>query len=117
MSFTSIIVHFMITYTLYTLTNWISKIQSKPVYIRFLSRFFVTDGTFLTKLHDKRNDFDFHIVNLPEICSNIPESPAYGVYISQLIRYARACSSCVDFIDRGRQLTKKLVSQGYALEN
>ena len=47
---------------------------------------------------------------------NIPESPAYGVYISQLIGYARACSSYGDFIDRRRLLTKKRVDQGYTLE-
>ena len=44
-----------------------------------------------------------------------PESPAYGVYTSKLIRYARACSSYGDFIDTGRLLTKKLVDQGYTL--
>ena len=45
-----------------------------------------------TKLHDKHDDFDFHIVNFPFLSSNIPSSPSYGVYISQLIRYARCCS-------------------------
>jgi len=40
-----------------------------------------------TKLYDKRDDSNFHIVNFPFICSNIPAAPAYGVYISQLIRY------------------------------
>ena len=39
----------------------------------------VTDWTFSTKLHDERDYFDFRIVNFPYICSNIPESPAYGV--------------------------------------
>jgi hypothetical protein len=34
------------------------------------------------------------------MCSNIPASPAYGVYISQLIRYARACSNYSDFLKR-----------------
>jgi hypothetical protein len=33
------------------------------------------------------------IINFPNMCSNIPASPAYGVYISQLIRYARASSN------------------------
>ena len=42
-----------------------------------------------TKLYDKRDDFDFHIVNFPFLSSNIPSSPSYGIYISQLIRYAR----------------------------
>ena len=45
-----------------------------------------------TKLYDKRDDFDFHIVNFSFLLSNIPCSPSYGVYISQLIRYARCCS-------------------------
>ena len=51
-----------------------------------------------TKLYDKRDDFDFHIVNFPFICGNIPAAPAYGVYLSQLIRYSRACGSYQDFI-------------------
>ena len=40
-----------------------------------------------TKLYDKRDDFDFHIVNFPFLSSNIPSGPSYGVYISQLKRY------------------------------
>ena len=40
-----------------------------------------------TKLYDKRDDYDFHIVNFPFLLSNIPSGPSYGVYISQLIRY------------------------------
>ena len=54
----------------------------------------------------------FH-VNFPFLCSNIPLSPAYGVYISQLIRYARACFAYEDFSKRGKLLTKKLMLQGY----
>jgi hypothetical protein len=44
-----------------------------------------------TKRYVKRDDFNFYIVNFPFICSNIPAAPAYGVYISQLIRCSRAC--------------------------
>ena len=32
---------------------------------------------------------DFPLVNVPYLRINIPESPAYGVFVSQLIRYAR----------------------------
>jgi hypothetical protein len=46
-------------------------------------------------------------------CSNTPLSPAYGVYVSQLIRYARACFAYEDFSKRGRLLTNKLMLQGY----
>ena len=50
------------------------------------------DGQLHTSLYDKRYDFNFHITNFPFLSSNIPPSPAFGVFISQLIRYARACS-------------------------
>ena len=65
------------------------------------------------KLYDKRDDFNFSIVNFPFLCSNIPASPAYGVFISQLIRYGRACSHYGNFIQRSKLLTNKLLTQGY----
>ena len=46
---------------------------------------------------DKRDDFDFQIVNFSFLFSNIHSGPSYGVYISQLIRYARCCSHYDDF--------------------
>ena len=48
-----------------------------------------SDGQLQTSLYDKRDDFNFNITNFPFLSSNIPSSPAYGVFISQLIRYAR----------------------------
>ena len=59
-----------------------------------------TAPCFSTKLCDKRDDFDFHIVNFPFMLSNIPSGPSYGVYIAQLIRYARCCSYYDDFRHR-----------------
>jgi hypothetical protein len=44
-----------------------------------------SEGQLRTKHYDKRDDFNLPIVNFPFICSNIPATPAYGVYISQLI--------------------------------
>ena len=61
------------------------------------------------KLFDKRDDFNFNIVNFPFLSSNIPQSPAYGVFVSQLIRYARASSLYEDFITRSQLLTSKLL--------
>jgi hypothetical protein len=54
-----------------------------------------------TILYDKRDDFNVPIENFPFICSNIQAASAYGLYISQLIRYSRACGSYQDFLDRG----------------
>ena len=64
-------------------------------------------------LDDKRDAFGFHIVNFPFMSSNIPSAPAYGVYASQLIRYACCCSNYSDFLSRHRALMKRFLSQGY----
>ena len=74
-----------------------------------------SEGRLRPKLYDKRDDCNFPIVNFPFICSNIPVAPAYGVYISQLIRYSRACGSYLDFLDKGLLLTRKLLNQGFLL--
>ena len=60
------------------------------------------DGQLHTSIYDKRDDLDFHIANFPLLSSNIQSSPAYGLFISQLIRYALACSSYECFILRSR---------------
>ena len=47
------------------------------------------------KIYDKRDDFDFNIVNFLHLDGNIPQSPSYGtykMYLSQLIRFARVCN-------------------------
>ena len=71
------------------------------------------DKRLQVKLYDKRDDFTFNIVNFPFLSSNKPQSPAYGVYVSQLIRYARASSAYSDFLVRVCLLTGKLLGQGY----
>ncbi|KAK3095093.1 hypothetical protein FSP39_010192 [Pinctada imbricata] len=75
-----------------------------------------TDGHMNTSLYDKRDDFNFSITNFPFLNSNIPSSPAYGVFISQLIRYARASTKYTDFVPRARRLSDKLLSQGYVCD-
>ena len=42
----------------------------------------------------------------------VPHSTSYGVYISQLIRFARASSHVTDFNTRNKMLTQKLLKQG-----
>ena len=74
------------------------------------------DGQLPTSLYNKRDDFNFHITNFPFLSSNIPFSPAYGVFVSQLTRYARACSSYECFILRAVRLSNKLLGQGYVNE-
>ena len=52
-------------------------------------------------------------VNFPFFDGDVPRSTFYGVYISQLIRFARASSHAADFIVRNNLLTQKLLKQGY----
>ena len=66
-----------------------------------------------TKIFDKRDDFDFDIVNFPFLDGDVPRSTPYGVYISQLIRFVRASSNVDDFNTRNKVLTAKLLRQGY----
>ena len=70
-------------------------------------------NTITTKLYDKRDTFGFHIVNFPFMSCNIPLAPAYGVFASQLIRYACCCSNYSDFLLRHRALVTRLLLQGY----
>ena len=53
-----------------------------------------------SKIYDKRDDFNFEIVNFPFLDRDLPRAPSYGVYISQLIRFARVCSIVDDFNNR-----------------
>ena len=71
------------------------------------------EGRLKTKLYDIRDDFNFPIVNFSFICSNIPATPAYGVYISQLTLYSTDCASYQDFINR--ELTRKRLNQRFLL--
>ena len=50
-----------------------------------------------SKHYDKRDDFNFEIVKFQFLDGDVPCSPSYGVYISQLIRFARVCSNVDDF--------------------
>ena len=72
----------------------------------------ISDGFVKTKIYDKRDDFDFDIVNFPFLDGDVAHSTSYGVYISQLIRFARVSSYVDDYNTRNKFLTAKLLSQG-----
>ena len=62
-----------------------------------------------TRLYGKRDEFDFHIVNFSFLSSNLPSGRCHGVYISQLIRYARCCSHYDDFRYRHKCMVDRLL--------
>ena len=53
----------------------------------------ITNGIVSSKIYDKWDGFNFEIVNFPFLDGDVPRSPSYGKYISQLIRFARVSSS------------------------
>ena len=77
----------------------------------------ISNGFVSSKIYDKRDDFDFDIVNFPFLDGDVPRSTSYGVYISQLIRFARVSSPVVDFNARNKSLTAKRLQQGYRYHN
>ena len=66
-----------------------------------------------TKNYDKRDDFDFKIVNFPFLDGDDSRYTSYGVYISQLVSFARASSYVADFNTCNKLLTQNLFKQGY----
>ena len=69
----------------------------------------ISNGTVSTK----RDDFDFDIVNFPLLDGDVPRRTSYGVYVSQLIRFAKASSNVSDSNCRNKALAAKLLRQGY----
>ena len=49
---------------------------------------YISQGKIITKIYDKRGDFSFPIVHMPFLDVDVSLFPSYGVYISQLNRFA-----------------------------
>ena len=61
-----------------------------------------------TNVYDKRDDFDFEIVNFQFLDGDLTCSTSYGVYISQVIRFAGASNHVTDFKTRNKLLSETL---------
>ena len=72
----------------------------------------ISDGFVKTKVNDKRDNFDFDIVNFPFLDVDVPRSTSFGDFISQLIRFARVSSHVDDFNTRNKVLTAKVFRHG-----
>ena len=73
----------------------------------------INNSQFCTTVYDKRDDFNFKIVNFPYMDSNIPAGHAYSVYISQLVRIGRNCDKYEEFTKRNLLITTRLIIQGF----
>ena len=73
----------------------------------------IANGFVSSTIYDKHDDFDFDIVNFPFLDGDFPRRALYGVYFSQLIRFARVYNHVADLNARIKYLTAKLLQQGY----
>ena len=73
----------------------------------------VKDNKYIYKSYDKRRDFDFPIAKYPNLNGNIPIKPAYGVFISQVIRFCAINMLLKDFKQDVIELVKILLHQGF----
>ena len=76
----------------------------------------ISNGDLACSIFDKRDAYDFHVVNFLDL-SGIPTAPAYGTYISQLIRYSRACHNYDNFSSQHSVLAERLFNQVFLREN
>ena len=77
----------------------------------------VDDGTFDYKLFDKRDEFPFSIVRMPDLSGNIPSFIFYGSIMSEFLRIARCTRQVENFIPRAKSLCDRMVGQGGSKSN
>ena len=66
------------------------------------------------KMYNKMDDFDFEVINFPFPESNIHSNITYSAFFSLLLKYARICSNYIDFKNRCKILSQKLILRGFS---
>ena len=74
---------------------------------------YIDNGKFCTKLYDKRRDFNFKVVSLPNLKSNVPKQPSYGIFKGEVYRICKSSSNTSVFINDVKLLVNKLVNQKF----
>ena len=73
----------------------------------------IVNRQFVHKLYDKRNDFSFEVISLPNLSGNIPIEPTYSVFYSQIVRYFHANNERINFVESVKKLIDKLCHQNF----
>ena len=73
----------------------------------------ILNNRFYTKLYDKRRDFSFKVGTFPNLRSNVPVKPSYGVFVGELYRICKSSSVVTDFIHDVKLLIDKLITQNF----
>ena len=103
---------------IYTSELQLNKDNTSDIEAAFLDlHLSISNDIVSTKIYDKRDNFDFEIVNFPFLDGDVPRSTSYGVYISQIIRFARASSYVADFNTRNELFNQKLLNKAIGIIN
>ena len=92
----------------------LKKTNISSAVVNFLdSTISVYQGNFIFRLFDKRNEFNFNVINYPYACGDVPKAPTHGIFVSQLIRFCNMNSSLKNYFDNCKKLYAKLVNQSF----
>ena len=72
----------------------------------------VSNGIFVYKLFDKRDNFPFFIVRMPDLSGNIPSHIFYGSIMSEFLRISRSTLLYTDFLPFASNLYTRMINQG-----
>lgn len=91
----------------------LKKENIDPTEASFLDLFIkIRESRFCTSLYDKRNNFSFSIVRMPNQCSNIPTKMFYSTISSEILRICRATSSLELFLLSTKAILLRMFNQG-----
>ena len=76
----------------------------------------ILDNKVNCKLFDKRDNFNFKIVQFQPVHNNQASAISYGVFNSQIIRFSRICTNFIHFKERVIHMFNELCSLGYKYE-
>ena len=75
----------------------------------------IKDGKIDTTIYDKRDDYNFDIINFAHADSNMSKTVFTGIIFSQISRYFNICNDISYFYDNLYKLYNKLLGRNYSI--
>ena len=99
---------------IYPLELQLNKTNASDTEAKFLDlHLSISNAVVSSKIYERRDVFDFGILNFLFLDGDVPRSTSYGIYISRLIQFARVASHVTDISARNKILIGELLHQGY----
>ena len=72
----------------------------------------ILNKSFFTSLYDKRDDYQFGIVRLPYVSTNIPKKMFISSIVAEILRIVRVTSTFQSFLKSVQTLLRRMKTQG-----